>query len=291
MTLQDRLAGARARLAASGIAAAEAAIDVDLYARTILGWDRARLITELPGEAPDGLEPRFTEWIERRERREPTAYIVGVREFWGLDIGVTPAVLIPRPETEFIVEEALAVIEGHPAPRIADIGTGSGCVAVALAHDLPRSHVVASDVSEDALAIARQNAARHHVDARIEFVRTSYLDGVPGGFDLIAANPPYVKDGDKPALSRVVRHEPDVALFGGADGLRDIGGVLHTAAASLTPGGWFVMEFGYGQEDDVRALVARQDALRLDHVRADLQGIPRTAIIQKTPDSHTPNSH
>jgi release factor glutamine methyltransferase len=286
--LHEKLAGARARLVAAGIAEAEASIDVDLYARTILGWDRAQLLTEMSGDVPGVLEPRFSEWIDRRQHREPTAYIVGVREFWGLDLAVTPAVLIPRPETEFVVEEALAVIAGNPAPRIADIGTGSGCLAIALAHDLPRSRVVASDVSDDALVVARQNAARHHVDARVEFIRTSYLDGVPGDFDLIVANPPYVKDRDKPALSRDVRHEPEVALFGGADGLRDIGGVLDTAGARLKSGGWFVMEFGYGQEDDVRALVAKRNALRLDHVRSDLQGIPRTAVMQKTPNSQIP---
>jgi release factor glutamine methyltransferase len=104
---------------------------------------------------------------------------------------------------------------------------------------------------------------------------------VPGSFDLIVANPPYVKERDKPALSRDVRHEPDVALFGGADGLRDIGGVLDAASNRLNPGGWFVMEFGYGQEDDVRALVSARPALRIDHVREDLQGIPRTVVIQR----------
>jgi release factor glutamine methyltransferase len=281
VTLREKLISARARLVAAGISDEEAALDVDLYARTILGWDRARLLTEMSGEAPASLEPRFSEWIDRRQRREPTAYIVGVREFWGLDIAVTPAVLIPRPETEFIVEEALMAVQSHPAPRIGDIGTGSGCLAIALAHDLPHSRFVASDVSEEALAVARQNAARHGVEARIEFVRTSYLEGIAGDFDLIVANPPYVKDRDKPALSRDVRHEPDVALFGGADGLRDISGVLDAAAAGLKPGGWFIMEFGYGQEDDVLALVAAREALRLDHVRSDLLGIPRTAVIQK----------
>jgi release factor glutamine methyltransferase len=136
-------------------------------------------------------------------------------------------------------------------------------------------------VSDEALAVARANAKRHGVAGRVEFISTSYLDGVDGMFDLITANPPYVKDGDKPAISRVTRHEPDVALFGGTEGLRDITGVLDTAGERLTSGGWLVMEFGYGQEEDVEALINARPALRLDHVRADLQDIPRTAIIQR----------
>ena len=267
---------------AAGIAPAEAVVDVDLYARTILGWDRARLLTQQHNGVPPGLEPRFSEWIARRERREPSAYIVGSREFWGLDFVVTPAVLIPRPETELIVEEALQRLARGPAGRrIADIGTGSGCVAVAVAHECSTCRVVATDVSTAALDVARVNARRHGVDGRVEFVATSYLDAVDGRFDVITANPPYVKDGDKPALAPGVRHEPDVALFGGAKGLRDIEGVLDAAAARLTPGGRLVMEFGYGQEDDVAALVKARVHLGLDHVREDLQGIPRTAVILK----------
>jgi release factor glutamine methyltransferase len=114
-------------------------------------------------------------------------------------------------------------------------------------------------------------------------VTTSYLDGINETFDVITANPPYVKDGDKPALSRDVRHEPEVALFGGAEGLRDIGGVLDSAAQKLTPGGWLVMEFGYGQDDNVEALVAARPSLRLDHLLQDIQGIPRTAVVQRNP--------
>jgi release factor glutamine methyltransferase len=282
LKLQDKLATARARLVGAGISDAEAALDVDLYARTILGWDRAKLVVHAPEPEPAALEPRFSDWVERRVRREPTAYIVGVREFWGLDFVVTPAVLIPRPETEFIVEEAIARMShtGDSSPRVADVGTGSGCVAVSLAHDA-QCRVVATDISADALAVARRNAARHGVSGRVELVQTSYLEGVHGLFDLIVANPPYVRDGDKPALSRDVRHEPDVALFGGTDGLRDIDAVLTVATTKLKAGGWFVMEFGYGQEDDVRALVRQRPALRLERVREDLQGIPRTVVIQR----------
>jgi release factor glutamine methyltransferase len=169
-----------------------------------------------------------------------------------------------------------------PGPRIADIGTGSGILGVTLAAEVPSAHVVATDLSGAALEIARENASRVGVAARMSFVQTSYLDDVDGSFDLIVANPPYVRDGDKPALSRDVRHEPDVALFGGPDGLRDIAGVLVAAVQKLRPDGWFVMEFGLGQEEAVRQLVGTHPSLRLDRVRDDLQGIARTAIIQNS---------
>jgi release factor glutamine methyltransferase len=279
--LREILNAARARLVAAGIKPAEAAVDVDLYARTILGWDKARLLTEQSSAAPDGLEPQLSQWLQRREQREPSAYIVGVREFWGLDFTVTPAVLIPRPETELVVEASLTLVKALAAPRVADIGTGSGCIVVSLAHEMPHGRFVATDVSVEALAVARQNAERHGVADRIEFVTASYLGGVEGDFDLIAANPPYVKDADKPALARDVRFEPDVALFGGAAGLRDIEGVLETAIAKLRPRGWLVMEFGFGQEDDVRELVGARPALQVRGVREDLQGLARTAIIQR----------
>ena len=279
--MYQALAAARARLVAAGINAAEAAVDVDLYARTILGWDKATLLARQRDATPANLEPQFSQWVARRERREPTAYIVGMREFWGREFLVTPAVLVPRPETEFIVEEALPLARGIAQPRIADVGTGSGIIAITLACELPGARIVATDVSGDALDVARENARRMHVADRVEFARASYLAGFDGPFDLIVANPPYVKDGDKSALARDVRHEPDVALFGGPDGLRDVGGVLDAAANKLAPGGWFVMEFGFGQEDDVRRLVGARRTLRVERIRDDLQGIARTAIVQR----------
>jgi release factor glutamine methyltransferase len=281
ISLFEKMAQARARLVAAAVRPEDAAVDVDIYVRTILDWDKATLVTRLREPSPDALEPRFSEWISRRERREPTAYILGTREFWGRDFLVTPAVLVPRPETEFIVEEAIPLVQDVAAPRIADIGTGSGILAVTLAAELPAAEVVATDLSGDALEVARQNATRLGVADRVTFIKTSYLDDVDGIFDLVVANPPYVRDGDKIALSRDVRHEPDVALFGGPDGLRDVGGVLDAAVERVKPGGWFVMEFGYGQEDDVRRLVGGRASLRLQRVRDDLQGIARTAVIQK----------
>ena len=299
MTLRELLNCGRAQLRDAGIPDPEAALDVDLFTRTILGWDRGRVILESAAAVPDGLEPTFSSWVDRCARHEPAAYIIGSREFWGLDFIVSPAVLIPRPETEYIVEAVLEILgidvpDGVPRSgqqasrypagaklRLADIGTGSGCIAVSIAHDAPGVQVVATDVSTVALAVARQNAERHGVADRVECVATSYLEGIEGDFDIIATNPPYVRELDKPGLGANVRHEPEVALFGGRDGLLHLEGVLDTAVQKLRPHGWLVMEIGLGQEDDVIALASRRPALRLDATRCDLQGIPRTILFQR----------
>jgi release factor glutamine methyltransferase len=282
LTLHELLAAARDRLVAAGIAADEAAVDVDVYARTILGWDRVRLLMEQQGQPPAGLEPRFSEWLARREQKEPSAYIIGSREFWGLQFDVSPAVLIPRAESEFIVEEALTLMTGKHAPRIADVGTGSGCIAVAIAHTVPSARVVATDISSDALKVARHNAHKNGVADRVRFVETSYMDGIDGPFDVITSNPPYVKEQDRQHVSRaVVRYEPHVALFGGDDGLSGVRAVLEGARFCLAPGGWLVFEFGLGQDEEVGDLVAGYAEYRLDRIRADLQGIPRTALVQR----------
>ncbi len=281
MTLQEALAAARARLVAAGISADEATVDADFFACRVLGWDRARLLTELRGAVPAALEPAFGAWVDRRAAHEPSAYIVGIREFWGLELAVTPDVLIPRPCTELVVEEAIALLDGHADWRVAEIGTGSGCISVSVAHSVPDVRIVATDVSPAALAVARGNAAEFGVGDRVRFVETSYLDSLSGPFDLILANPPYVKTGDERGLSRAVRHEPNVALFGGETGLRDLDGVLNAAAATLAPGGWLVMEFGYGQEADVRSLVETRPGFEVVRVRDDIEGIARTAVINR----------
>ena len=284
MTLHERLAAAREQLVRAGLNPREATIDVDLYARTILNWDRARILLHYHEPVPAELEPQFSQWVARRQRFEPTAYIVGEREFWGLDFLTTPAVLIPRPETELVVEATAEIVRGTMGARslrMADIGTGCGNIAVSIAHLLPNCTFVATDVLQPALDVARQNALRHGVADRIEFVCTSYLDGVKGHFDLITANPPYVRDIDKRGLSADVLQEPHVALFGGSTGLDHVEAVLSAAVRMLPSGGWLVMEFGFGQEDDVRERAGRHEELRIDHLRADLQGLARTVIIQR----------
>ena len=185
ISLADHLAQARARLVAAGIRADEAAIDVDVYAQAILAWDKATLLTHLREPAPAALEPRLSEWLARRERREPTAYIVGRREFWGRAFQITPAVLVPRPETEFIVEEALPLVRERSAPRIADIGTGSGILAVTLAAELPTAALVATDVSAEALQIADRNA-HEFGDATGPVIALEHDDQIDGVRDELA---------------------------------------------------------------------------------------------------------
>ena len=273
MTLHERLAGARAQLEAAGIAPAEAAIDVDVYARTILGWDRARVITNHQAPVPPALEPRLTEWLERREHHEPTAYIVGVREFWGLDFRVTPAVLIPRPETELVVERTLALLRPD-ATSMADLGTGSGAIALAVASERPSLAITAVDVSGEALEIARRNAARLQL-GNVRFERGSWFAPIAGRrFEVIAANPPYVARGDKYLAQDVGRFEPEIALIGGVTGLEAIEQIVAQASAHLRPGGWLILEHGWTQAVAVRERLVRSG---FAHVRshADLSGHER----------------
>lgn len=294
MTLQSEIANARRALERAGIDAGEAAVDADLLARTVLGWDRARLLASLVEEAPASFHAPFAGLVRRRERREPAAYIVGSREFWRRDFEVGPGVLVPRPETEIIVEEALARLADRMAASLArepghhlvaaDVGTGSGCLAITLALELPGSRVVATDTSRAALSIARRNAARHEADPRIEFVETSLLSGVDARFDAIVSNPPYVPAAEMPTLPpEVSDHEPREALLGGEDGLDLIRALLLQAESRLVEGGLLIFEFGFGQEAAVRDAIARRPAFRLVAMRSDLQGIPRTAVVRWQP--------
>jgi len=271
------------RLATAGIPPDEARLDAELLMRRVLGWDRATLLVYGREEFPPGLLPDFEQLLSRRERREPMAYILGHAEFWGLDFQLTPAVLIPRPETEQIVEEAVARhAGGAPPDHIADIGTGSGCLAVALACEFPHARVTATDVSREALEVAEANARRHGVVHRVRFVEGSLLAGHPGPFDLVVSNPPYVKAGDRATLAPEVRdHEPGVALFAGDDGLDVVRAIVDTAAAATRSGGWLMVEFGFGQAADVEALTGGHAAWGEIELLDDLQGIPRTLVARR----------
>jgi release factor glutamine methyltransferase len=290
MTLHAIVRHARAQLAAAGIPAEEAAMDADLLARHALGWDLATLISRAADEAPEGFETRFAALIDRRLRREPVAYIRGTQEFWGRDFVVGPGVLIPRPETEFIIEEAIAWAATHarssastradgsgPAPlRILDIGAGSGCIAVTLALELPGAHVAATDTSPDALDTARDNQRR--LGAEVTFHLGAFLADASGPVDLLVSNPPYVTLGEYSQVQPEVRDfEPVAALVSGEDGLDAIRGVVQAASTALAPQGLLLMEIGFGQAEAVRRIIERTDALSFIGFRDDLQGVPRIA--------------
>ncbi len=285
MTVHEQVTAARARLLAAGIEPTEASFDAEVLAREVLGWDLARFLSSRHEEAPEGFIAQYEPVVARRERREPVAYIAGHREFWDLEFEVTRDVLVPRPETEVIVEEAVARVarpslDDRPLV-IVDVGTGSGCLAVALAREFPLARVTAIDVSAAALGVARRNAARHGVAARIEFLEGRGLSGVDDRPDLIVSNPPYVATTAMDALPPEVRYEPLVALFAGPDGLDEIRQLLADAESRLRPDGWLIFEFGYDQADAVVGQAARHPALLLVEVRADLQGIPRTAVLRR----------
>ena len=277
----------------------------------MLGKNKAWLIAHADEEIPDDQADRYMVLLERRKTGEPIQYITGETEFYGLPFRVTPDVLIPRPETEHLVEKALELamlsdrfVTGHdfsraesrakqnralaPAgrssktPRILDIGTGSGAIAIALAHHLPNAQITALDISASALEIARENALRNAITDRIQFIQSDLLAAVAHQrFDLVVSNPPYVPITDRASLSIEVReHEPALALFAGDDGLDVIRRLIPAAFAVLEPGGFLLIEIGYGQSEAVAALMADAGFERIEFV-PDLQDIPRVASGQR----------
>jgi release factor glutamine methyltransferase len=280
-SIHEHVAEARHQLRGAGLSIAEADLSARVIAEHLLGWSPEKYLADGSQPEPTDFAERFHAAVSRRAARQPLAYIVGEREFWGLALEVTPDVLIPRPETEIIVEAAL---ELHPDPDapivVADVCTGSGCLAIAIAHERPHAVVTASDISEAALAVARRNAARHAVADRVRFVRADLLETIAGPFDLIVANPPYVRSGDRDGLQPEVREEPAVALYGGSEGLDAIARLVAQAPSRLRRGGHLIFEFGLGQDDAIEQLVASSRSLQLLGLRRDLQGIARTAVTQ-----------
>jgi release factor glutamine methyltransferase len=285
--LKEGMAKLRATFVPSHTLAAE------LLLMHALGRDRTWLYTH-PEEVlePAGSEKYFA-LIARRAAGEPTQYLTGKQEFWGLEFEVTPAVLIPRPETEHVMEVALARLgprglkihmdTGLPRERlrVADVGTGSGCLAISLAYELPHAEVFATDISAPALEVARRNATRHAVADRIHFLQSDLLEALgpeSHSFDLIVSNPPYVGHNESAELQREVRdHEPDAALFAGPTGVEIYARLIEEAGELLRPGGMLVLELGYNSAEHVRAILAEQKCWANVSFTNDLAGISRVA--------------
>jgi len=289
--LKEGMARLRAANVSSHTLAAE------LLLMHALGRDRTWLYThpEAPLEAAQAQQ--YLALVARRAAGEPVQYLTGKQEFWGLEFKVTPAVLIPRPETEHVMEVALARLgprgfkvhldTGAPREtlRVADVGTGTGCLAVALAYELPHAEIFATDISAQALEIARENAVRHNVADRVNFMQADLLEPFVSAserFDLIVSNPPYVARADAAKLQREVRdHEPHAALFGGLSGTEIYARLIEQAGSLLRSGGLLVVELGYNSADHVRSILTLENGWTNVAFTNDLAGIPRVAAAER----------
>jgi release factor glutamine methyltransferase len=279
----EALAAAAERLRRAGVA--EARREAGSLLSHVTGRDRTSLLTHPEARlAPESFK-EFSRLVARRAAGEPLQYVTGRQDFYGLEFAVTPDVLIPRPETELLVETALELLKPAPAPRLCDVGTGSGCIAVSLLVALRDARAHALDISPAALRVAARNAARHGVSERLTplvsdcFAALADADPPPR-FDIILSNPPYVAERDLEGLQPEVRdHEPRLALTPGGDGLSVIRRLLADSPRHLKPGGHLLFEIGFDQHERVRALV-EPAAWTLLGIRPDLQGIPRTVALR-----------
>lgn len=273
------VAAGAARLRETGFTTADADLDAGVIARGLLGWSLADWLSRRDSAQEPSVIERFSNQFEalitRRCAREPVAYLLGTREFYGRPFAVQSGVLIPRPETELLVEVALEWAEATEATLIADVGTGSGCVAITLALEHPGLSIVATDRSPEALVIAKANAEALGATSVVEWRETDLLAGVAGPLDLIVSNPPYVAERDRATLAADVRDfEPSQALFAGDDGLDVVRRLIPQAISRLRPGGALIMEVGEGQWPAVTVLLEQSGCASVDW-HADLQGIPR----------------
>ena len=273
MKLQEALRHAEAQLRL-GPHAERARLDAEALLLHVIGKNRAWLLTHGDEEFGGCTAARYGAMLQRRQRGEPIQYVTGECEFYGLRFRVTPAVLIPRPETEHLVERAIELARGSNAARIVDVGTGSGAIAVAIAHGVQAACVTSIDVLAEALEVACGNAERNGVDVR--FLNGDLLEPVLGEtFELVVSNPPYVPLSDAETLDVEVReHEPHLALFAGDDGLSVYRRLIPQAFEALVPGGHMLLEVGYGQAKAVRGLLEASGFTDVQHVD-DLQRIPR----------------
>jgi len=285
--LKDALTSAVDRLTSARVGSPR--MNAESLLMFTLGCDRAYLFAHPERELAAEEQARYQETLNQRAHGIPAQYITGHQEFWGMDFIVTPAVLIPRPETEHVIETVLQLSkesdDGGRAsspgsfPRIVDVGTGSGCIALALAKELPQAEIHATDISPAALEIARANASRLQFENRVHFHETDLLQGLdPGAFDFVVSNPPYVGESEEDQVQLEVRKfEPRNAVFAGPKGLEVIERLLPQARAALRPEGWLVMEISGAIANSVQRLLSGWRQVRIAN---DLQGISRVASAQ-----------
>ena len=275
--LKDALTSAIDRLTAARVGSPR--MNAEVLLMFTLGGDRAYLYSHPEHELTTEEESRYGEVLLQRSCGVPSQYITGHQEFWGMDLIVSPAVLIPRPETEHVIETVLPLAKTIQEPLIVDVGTGSGCIALALAKELPDAEIHATEISPDALEVAEANAARHQLEKRIQFHEADLLAGLQNNsFDFVVSNPPYVGESEEDQVQLEVRKfEPRQAVFAGSTGLEVIQRLIPHAHEKLKPGGWLVMEISGTVTDSVRQLLRGWDQVRIAN---DLQGIPRVASAQ-----------
>lgn len=282
MHLKDSLSAAISRLTAEKVPSPR--LNAELLLMFTLSCDRAYLFAHPERELTTEEESGYESALAERTRGVPAQYITGHQEFWGMDLIVTPAVLIPRPETEHVIETVLEVRAAEvPGPkskvRIVDVGTGSGCIALALAKELPQAEIHAIDISPDALEIARANAARHQLDRRIHFRQADLLEGLKREVDFVVSNPPYVGESEEDQVQLEVRKfEPRKAVFAGPKGTEVIARLIPQARKILRPGGWLIMEISGTIAEEVRKLLEDWQDVQIN---PDLQSIPRIGQARK----------
>lgn len=253
-------------------------LDAEVLLAHVRGCPRIALYTAFDEPVDEAGRARFRDLVRRRGDGEPVAYLVGRREFFSLELAVSPAVLVPRPETEGLVVRALDIARPRAAPRVADVGTGSGAIAVALAKHLPAAGIVATDISPEALVVARANVERHGVAPRVALVCCDLLDdaAAAGPFDLIVSNPPYVREDEFASLPRDVRdHEPARALVAGPTGLEVVERLVDVAVPRLVPGGWLLVEIGPSTAAGAEACLRARSGLEAGPTIRDGAGLPR----------------
>jgi release factor glutamine methyltransferase len=262
------------------LATETAQLDAEVLLAACLGKPRSHLHAWPERSVTSEQKAQFLAWLQRRAAGEPVAHLTGRREFWSLDLTVTPATLIPRPETETLVELALEKIPNDTAVHIADLGTGSGAIALAIASERPRAEIIATDISPPALDIAAQNAQRLAI-RNVRFIEGSWCTPLPARpFDFILSNPPYIAESDPHLQAGDVRHEPRSALAAGPQGLDDLQRLVRCAAGRLAGNGWLLVEHGYDQGDQVRQLFSESGYRDIsDH--ADAAGISRVTMGRK----------